>query len=187
MADGRVRDDGQEVVMTTPIVRIRTPLAVVSALFLVAVGQAIHFYPRLPAVVVSHTGPDGPDGWMSKGSYLAVMLGMEGLLIIVIAVVPVVLSTLRGRRVRAIHSGSAASRGDDFSTDLYGQLGWLAVIVQAGNLLIWQYTLEENLGTGHLLPVGFLGLVGITVGAGLVWVAYFSRRLNRRETDPLTF
>ena len=156
------------------------PLAILAALFAVAISQTVYFYPRLPNVVISHTGPDGPDGWMGKGTYLAIMLGMEVALALLIAVLPLTI----GRRTNRINIPNAsywlASARRESTLEAIGrQMLWLAVIVQAGNLLIWQFTLEENLGGEHLVPISFLGLIGLTFAASAIWLIVFARRFAR--------
>ena len=155
----------------------RLPLAMLAALFSTSIGQAVYYYPRLPSVVVSHTGPDGPDGWMSKGAYLAVMLGMEFALVLLIAVMPIAVGRRRIDRLtipNATYWLAPQRRESTFQT-LSAQLLWLAVILQAANVLIWQHTLEDNLDVEHLVPVSFIGLIGMTFAASIVWVWRFTR------------
>ena len=159
--------------------QMRVPIAVLAALFSVSIVQVVYFDPRLPDIVVSHTGPNGPDGWMSKESYLAIMLGMEIALMALIVVLPIVAGH-RNNRVNIPNADYWLEPARRASTlrRLGKQLLWLAVVMQAGNVLIWQFTLEENLGVAHLVPVSLIVLVGLTVAAGAVWTWRFGRNFS---------
>ena len=62
------------VYVRTSMDSIRFPFSILLALVVFIVAQCAYFYPQLPETVASHFNASGvPNGWMSKGAFLAIM------------------------------------------------------------------------------------------------------------------
>lgn len=157
------------------------PAILLAALIALTVGQILHFHPLLAEEVISHWGPDGPDGWLERDRFFLAMVLSEvataGLFLITAAGFPG-LSRL-WFKLPEEKAWLAPERRAETVRYVRAQLLWGAVIIQGVMILLWQSTINANLLVGQRWPANFWWTLGVGLPLLWVWVARFTRRLRK--------
>jgi hypothetical protein len=142
--------------------RTRLWIAAMLALVCLSVGQATHYYPRLPDTVASHFGPAGqPDGWMSKGGFCVLGVAVPLAFTILFAGVTLVMQAV-GRKLSPTPDSDESARrmlarrqmGESMISFMFG-CGTATILLM---MVIIQMAIQANLTPPPVLRHGWLVL-----------------------------
>jgi hypothetical protein len=74
----------------------------------------------------------------------------------------------------------APERRADTVRHIQVQMLWLAVIIQASMMVMWQAGIDSNLSTPPLIPGSFMLKIGIAVVVCIVWAVRYNRYFHAR-------
>jgi len=154
------------------------PLILLIALVVATVVQVVHFYPHLPDLVISHWGPGGqPDGWLKKASFFWAMFISEVGTTGFIAAIGLALPRIPNRWWNIPHKDYwlASERRSSTVRHVRIQTLWIAVIIGAAMVLLWQDTINANVKPELHWPADFWWTLIITAVIITVWMYIFIR------------
>lgn len=169
------------------------PLFLLLGLLALAAGRALIVYPELPPSVASHFDGSGrADGWMSKGGFLALGMGVLALVAAASVGLPLWLARLpvawinlpRGEEWLAPeHVAEARAFLRSFMT-WYGVLtaalvAWVFELSYRANLAVAAGAADEVRLSGHSWTALSLYLVAV-----VVWLVLFVRCFRRGPAAP---
>ena len=137
---------------------------IIASALIVTVIQAMYYAPKLPDKMASHFGQGGnPDGWMSKTTFLAFMIGMQfGLTAFLLGMgwvagkLPISMVNIPNREYW-LHEDRAA----DTLNYLAGMLAWITAATALLMVFVFQLSIQANLADETKLPMGpFLIILG---------------------------
>ncbi len=157
------------------------PIIILTAIAVVVVGQSVHFYPYLPDLVISHWGPGGqPDGWLNKTAFFWAMiiseLGTGGFIAASAFAVPY----LKNSFEKLPHKDYWLSpeRRDRTIQTVRAYRLWLAVIIEAAMVILWQSTINANVPPEFHWPADLWWTLIITALFIIAWIILFKRHFN---------
>lgn len=161
--------------------------AVLGALFLAVGGHIVYYYPRLPARVASHFGPDGrPDGWSSKetlvASYAATAYGMGGIMALIglsMRWMPPWMVNLPNKKY-----WFAPERRRETSDTICGFLLWLTAATVLFLMGVMHCVFVANLCNKPELGPGFPWLLGAYLSLVAVWSIWLLWRFRKPSVRP---
>jgi uncharacterized membrane protein len=151
---------------------IRSPIILLAALGAVLVVLLAYYYPLLPEQVASHFDVDGvPNGWMSKGAFVGVMVFVS-----IITAIPIVGLTLALPRMESSINipnklyWLAPERREETIAAISSSMIWTECVVMGLLVLLTFFVCRLNVaGTGRLeLPMFptlgvFVAVIGFIV------------------------
>ncbi|MFC1858121.1 DUF1648 domain-containing protein [Thermodesulfobacteriota bacterium] len=157
------------------------PFILLGALVAATVGQVVHFYPHLPALVVSHWGPGGqPDGWLNKTAFFGAMviseLGTTGCFVAVAVAFPYI--PKRWTNLPHKDYWLAPERRSGTVQYVRIQMLWAAVVIEAAMVLLWQSTINANVKPELHWPADFWWTLIIMTVIFVMWMFRFIGHLN---------
>ena len=144
-------------------------------LLAIAVVQSIYFYPQLPDTVASHFDSRGiPNGWMSKQMFIAVYLGVMGLMILIFYLVPRFPNQLKNIPNRDYWM--APERIEETMKYIEDATPRVGIATMLLFIYVFQYAMEANLSPEPVLSgnVGWAIIIYFIFLA--VWLFKFLRR-----------
>lgn len=152
------------------------PRAIFVALVVVAIAQAVYYYPQLPGTVASHfDGAGHANGWSSKAGFFGVMFGMMALMGFVFLGIPRMIS-------RVPHNLISLPYRDYWLSDerrahtmrfIDDQMSWFGVATMLLILATTQFTIDANLRHPPDLPAQFMWVFWAYLAFSLGWTVYF--------------
>jgi uncharacterized membrane protein len=149
------------------------------ALLVVAAVQAAVYYPQMPDVLASHFGSGGqPNGWMSKGVFFAIHLGIMAILAGSFLLLPGRLRFFSDKTwsIPNKHYWLAPERREETMLHIQDQTTWCGVVTAAFIILVIQLAIDANLNP----PPALSSAVGWLVIAYFIYIALWLYRLFRR-------
>ena len=152
-----------------------------------AIAQAVYYYPKLPDTVASHFGPSGQaDGWMSKGAFLGVMVGvMLAVCPMLLAISVAMLSAAQRPKKKQDPANEAAEKTAQAQainqqwTEYQARfMGWFSVATMGLLLTIFLMANQANLSPNPALPHAWTVLiiyVAILAGLGIRLVIQYAK------------
>ena len=170
----------------TPTWRGHLSLAVLLFFISLGVAQVLYFRAELPARVASHfDGAGRPNGWMSRDGFvlfqcvlllaLGALFGFAGRLL---AVTPNGLINLPNKNYWL-----APERRAESVAVIAGWMRWLGSGTLAFLMVVFQFTVQANLQTGHLDSMQFLMVTGIFLAGLAIAVGWLYRRFRAPAPD----
>jgi len=153
-----------------------TPKAVFIALVVVAMAQAVYYYPQLPETVASHfDGAGHANGWSSKAEFFGVMFGMMALMGFVFLGTPRMISRVPRNLISLPYRDHWLS--DEHRADtmrfIDDRMSWFGVATMLLILATTQFTIDANLRHHPELPTQFMWVFWAYLAFSLGWTVYF--------------
>jgi serine/threonine-protein kinase len=161
---------------------MKTPEKIFLALIIVALVQALVYYPQLPERVASHFDGGGrPNGWSAKPGFFAINFGI----IAVLALLFVLLPRTLGRVPLAMVS--LPNRDYWFSPErregtlgfIRDQMSWLGTATVALMVGMMEVTIRANLRPEPVLSPVFIWIFAGFLVFMAVWTIRFVSRFTR--------
>lgn len=159
-----------------------TSQKVLFALILVAVVQALVYYPQLPDRVGSHFDGGGrPNGWSAKSAFFAINEGMIGLLALVFVFLPRTFGRMPERMVSLPNRDYWLSpeRREETVRFVEDQMAWLGAATMVLMLGMIEVTIRANLQPEPVLAPVFIWLFAGFLAFVAVWTVRFITRFTR--------
>lgn len=161
----------------------RLPFYLMGFALLLALGQAIHYFPLLPDRVGSHFDAAGtPNGWMSKEWFFGIHFGVLVLLITVFSGIPWLVGILPRQMINLPNRDYwlADERIEATRTRIRTMLGGYGAATSLFLVGVFQLALMANLERdGKMAAPYLLGLLIPYLLASLVWTVVFIRGFLR--------
>lgn len=153
-----------------------TPKAVFVALVVIAIAQAIFYYPQLPDTIASHfDGAGHPNGWSSKAEFFGVMFGMIALMGVVFLGIPRAISRVPLGWISLPYRDYWLSEERRAETMRFidSRISWLGVATVLLIVATTQFTIDANLSHHPELPTRFMWVFWAYLAYSLGWTVYF--------------
>lgn len=161
------------------------PLYAWIAVVLLHAAQTIYYYPRLPAVVAQHFGPQGnPNGWAPREFFFGLSWAILLLLSALLMLTPRLLNRMPASMINLPNKGYwlAPERKTKSLEFMQRQLEWMAVITVAFLVLVMHLAIRANLNPGHRLEnTLFIVLLAVFVVSIFWQIATLYRRFPKVE------
>lgn len=162
----------------------RLALVVFLLLCAACVGQALYYFPRLPAEVACHFGAAGqPDAWCGKGQFLSCHLGMIAFLAAVFLGLGLVLRKLPAEYMNLPNKEYwlAPNQRPQTLDGLRSRLLWLGSLTWVLLLDMAGQTFQVHLGHAARLSHVWLSL-GVYLAATAAWGIAMFMKFSRKDS-----
>lgn len=154
-------------------------------LLLMAIGQALYYYPLLPDTVAAHFGPSGKaDGWMTKDVSIAVDVGLFVFMTVLFSSISIFIKNAKsGINVPNKEYWLAPERREETVQYMVSTLNTIGIVVLCFLLMMFEITYRANLvpdRTQVALPSGmfFIG-VGLFITFDMVMIIRLMLRFSK--------
>jgi len=161
----------------------RTPVTVLLLLAVVAAGQLLHYYPKLPETIAVHFAASGQaNGWAGKAGFFPIFAVIEAAIVLL-----GLAAAFLGERMPASFLNMpnrdywlSPERREESLTFFWTQATWIEAATLAFLIVIAEFMFRANLAGGApTLTRDFL-LVLVVFVAGILWLSFrIVRRFSR--------
>lgn len=163
--------------------KYRAAIVVWISVCALSVIQALYDYPQLPARIASHFGPNGqPDGWSGKEEFLIVYFVVVGVVIVLFAGLPALMSILPASLINLPNKDywfAPERRQDTLETLRYYPL-WFASATMLLVIDIMRQAFLVNIGPNKSLDHPKLS-IALFFGFVIAWAIGFFLKFRKPE------
>jgi uncharacterized membrane protein len=157
------------------------------AMVTVSVIQGVWYYPKLPEAVASRFGASGaPDGWMSRGMFVGILIGMTVFVAALLTAVQWAMLLLPASLVNLPNKAYwyAPERQADTRASLSRFMLQFGVATMLLVIVVMQMALQANLSPEPRLSSAFWFVFVAYLLFIVVWVIRLFVRFGRLPSDP---
>lgn len=161
----------------------RTPLTVLLLLAVVAAGQLLHYYPKLPETIAVHFGGSGQaNGWSPKAGFFFIYAAVEAAIVVAGLAIAFFGERMPTSFLNVPHRDYWLSpeRRTESLSFVWTQTLWIEAITLAFLIVVAEFVFRANLAGGAPIITRDFVLVIIVFVAAVVWQsAHIVRRFSR--------